>query len=203
MTTTSTAKKKQKAPPEKKRSSHDEIVNAAARLFREKGLAGTGVDEIMRSAGLTHGGFYSHFDDKTALVVEALGKAFADARRYMSIRDELQGEEWLHAVRDRYLSVAHVEAPGAGCVVPAVGAEVSRAVPEIRAAFTQGLEDTLGMLDDKLKCTHLSPEERRQLVLASLMQWVGAMTLARAVDDERLVDEILRTAKRASPTLPR
>ncbi len=203
--TSSAAKNQQKKPAQnaggaqaKKRTSHDAIVSAAARLFREKGFAGVGVDEIMHTAGLTHGGFYSHFDDKTALMVEALDAAFVEARRYMAIKDDLVGDAWLPAVRDRYLSRGHVDAPGGGCVIPSLGGEVARSAPDVKAAFTRGFSATVDMLDDKLKCTHLSPAERRELVLQSLMTWIGAMTLARAVDQPALVDEILQTAKRAT-----
>lgn len=203
MTTTAAPKKTKQQPVNaqaKKRTSHDAIVGAAARLFREKGFSGVGVDEIMHTAGLTHGGFYSHFADKTGLMVEALDAAFAEARRYMSIKDDLVGDAWLPAVRDRYLSRAHVDAPGGGCVIPTLGAEVARGADHVKAAFTRGFNDTVDMLDDKLKCTHLSPAERRELVLQSMMTWIGAMTLARAVDDDALVDELLQTAKRATKT---
>lgn len=188
-------------------ASHDAIVDVAARLFRERGFVGVGVDEVMSGAGLTHGGFYSHFGNKTALIEEAIARAFDENRRMMLVvpadpaappRREIIGDEWFVAVRKRYLGRGHLEAAGAGCAIPALAGDVSRGSVEVRAAFTRSFQAIFALFEERMASSSLPPAEARRFMLASLTQWIGAITLARAVNDDALADEILSTAMQAT-----
>ena len=175
---------------EEKTRSHARIVASAARLFRERGLDGASVADVMQDAGMTHGGFYKHFDSKDALVAETY------AERIDGVIDGLlapaaaaaPGEE-LSAALDVYLSSAHRDDRAHGCVFAAQTAEVGRGDAPGRAEFSAGITRYFARL-----ATLLSPRIRRRyrdadIVLASGM--LGAILLARAVDDPALGDRIL------------
>jgi TetR/AcrR family transcriptional repressor of nem operon len=163
------------------------VVEVAAALFRERGLNGVGVADIMASAGLTHGGFYGQFASKDALAVEAFDSALGENRR-----------GGLDVLIDQYLSLAHVQAPGLGCPLAALANDVARESPgsPLRGRFTHGVRHLVGLLSE------LSPqgakERRRQRALAKLSTLVGAVILARAVDDPSLADDLLQAARSAT-----
>lgn len=163
------------------------VVEVAAALFRERGLHGVGVADIMASAGLTHGGFYGQFASKDALAVEAFDSALGEDRRGA-----------LDMLIANYLSVGHVQSPGMGCPLAALANDVARepAGSPLRARFTHGVRHLVGLLSE------LSPqgvkERRRQRALAKLSTLVGAVVLARAVDDPSLADELLQAARIAA-----
>jgi TetR/AcrR family transcriptional repressor of nem operon len=163
------------------------VVEVAAALFRERGLHGVGVADIMASAGLTHGGFYGQFASKDALAVEAFDSALGEDRRGA-----------LDMLIANYLSVGHVQSPGMGCPLAALANDVAREPTgsPLRARFTHGVRHLVGLLSE------LSPqgvkERRRQRALAKLSTLVGAVVLARAVDDPSLADELLQAARIAA-----
>ncbi|KQO66325.1 TetR family transcriptional regulator [Methylobacterium sp. Leaf102] len=163
------------------------VVEVAAALFRERGLHGVGVADIMASAGLTHGGFYGQFANKDALAAEAFDSALAEDRR---------GE--VDAIVATYLSLAHVRSPGKGCPLAALANDVSREAPgsPIRARFTQGVERLASILADLTP--KASRERRRQRALATLATLVGAVVLARAIDDETLANDLIQAAQAAA-----
>jgi TetR/AcrR family transcriptional regulator, transcriptional repressor for nem operon len=166
---------------EAKDQSRARILAAAGRMFRERGIEGASLGDIMRTAGLTHGGFYRHFDGKDDLLSAALSQTFAE---FAAPLLDAPAAETAQRFRTRYLSPEHVASPGAGCPAAALGPEVARAAPRVRAEFTKGLEQMVqGLARDG------SPGARRE-ALASLSLMVGAVVLARAVDNG-LAEEIL------------
>lgn len=162
------------------------VVEVAATLFRERGLHGVGVADIMSAAGLTHGGFYGQFANKDALAVEAFECALSQDRR---------GD--IEALVAEYLSAEHVRSPGSGCPIAALASDVAREMPDsaVRHRFTQGVRRFAELIDKLLPRS--SAERRRQRALAAISTLVGAVILARAVDDEQLSGELLDAAKSA------
>ena len=168
-----------------KERTHVRIVENAARMLRERGLQGTGVADLMREAGLTHGGFYKHFDSKDALVESALEAAFGDIVALVENADELARYQAL------YLSQAHVENPGRGCPVAALGQEVARGSTELKATFGRGVNRIIAAVAARLRG---SPSARRQAAIRDLCTMVGAVVVARA-SDQRTADEVLAACR--------
>ena len=172
-----------KVSQEQARLNRQRVVEAAATLFRERGLHGVGVADIMASAGLTHGGFYGQFANKDALAAEAFDAAVSEDR---------SGD--VDAILANYLSLGHVQAPGKGCPLAALANDISREAPgsPVRARFTHGVERLASIL------ANLTPKasrvRRRQKSLATLSTLIGAVVLARAVNDEKLASDLLQAA---------
>ncbi len=167
------------------------IIKAASRLFGERGIDAVGVDAVMREAGLTHGGFYTHFPSKEALVAEATAAALArSAARWETIARE-QPESGYARIVESYLDPAHVAAPGRGCLLAALGPEVARR-PATRPGVTAAIR---AMLDALARC---APGQRRERAAAALCMIVGAVVLARASDDPALSAELLQAARAAA-----
>ena len=174
----------------------ERVLDAAAKLFRERGFSGIGVAELMKSAGLTHGGFYGQFESKEDLMAQACARAFEgslDRWRDLAARSP---ESPLPAVVKSYLSRAHRDQPGDGCVVAALGAEAAREGPALRRAVTDGTKALLEMLSEL--APGKSKAARRQQAAATFASMVGAMVLARAVDDDALSKEILQAVRAAT-----
>jgi TetR/AcrR family transcriptional repressor of nem operon len=169
------------------------IVRAAAAALRRGGLSGVSIPALMKRAGLTHGGFYGHFRDRDRLVAEAIVSAAMDTATGV-FADELSLEQALR----RYLSEEHVAHPEQGCVVAALGSEGAHQPAPIRRAFAEVARGLIGLVEKKL---HPGKPARTPgddaLRLTSAM--VGAVLLARLVDDQTLAERILRAA-RALPT---
>ena len=181
-------------PAGHKERTREQIVSAAARAFREQGVDGVSVPELMGRAGLTHGGFYAHFRNKDQLVAEACRSALADStgRLIETARKAPPGDRLAAFIR-AYASPAHRDDPGAGCIMPALAAELGRHdAPEVRAAFTdsfnQGIEKLARALPD-------DGTDRTDRALALMSGLAGAVMLARAVDDSALSDRILQSAR--------
>ena len=160
------------------------VVEVAASLFRERGLHGVGVADIMASAGLTHGGFYGQFANKEALAAEAFDTA---------LDEDYRGT--VDSIIANYLSLAHVRSPGMGCPLAALANDVAREPRggPVRARFTQGVERMASILAGLTP--RAAKERRRQRSLATLSTIVGAVVLARAVDDEALAAELIEAAQ--------
>jgi TetR/AcrR family transcriptional regulator, transcriptional repressor for nem operon len=173
-----------------KAASHERIVKAAAARIRRDGVDGLSVADLMREAGLTHGGFYRHFGSRDDLVAEAVEAALAHgSRRAEGARQG--GPEALATAIDAYLSPLHRDKPETGCAVAALPADAARSSPRTRAAYTAQVRRYLDLFAD---LTPAGDPDDPHLILAAL---VGAIALARAVDDPGLSDEILDRVARA------
>jgi TetR/AcrR family transcriptional regulator, transcriptional repressor for nem operon len=177
-----------------KTRNHDRIVEVAARRIREVGTEAPGVAEIMAGAGLTHGGFYKHFGSRDELVAEAAERTYAESERAVQhVIDS--AEDPLAAFVDWYLSSEHRDNPGAGCGVVALGNDVARAGDELRSAYTDQVRRYLARLDQLLGADGAPrPSDAATVALSTL---VGALLVARAVNDPELSERILRDAREA------
>jgi len=178
-----------RATPSRKEATHERIVAAAARAIRRSGYGGTGVADIMKEAGLTHGGFYGHFESKEDLMARACEKAFEDSRARWNRRLEEARGKPLAALAKGYLSAKHRDNPGAGCIIAALGPDASRHGAGVRRSITGWLRSAFAEIADMVPGR--GPAARRRRAIATYASWVGAMVLARAVDDRALSDEIL------------
>ncbi|RIH87631.1 putative HTH-type transcriptional regulator YfiR [Calidithermus terrae] len=173
----------------------EKILECATGAFRQHGLEGVTVPEVMKRTGLTHGGFYAHFESKDALVAEACRRGLEETLEAFFRSAEEAPEGTLHAVIRRYVSRVHRDHPEAGCVIPALGGEVAHhPSPRVRQAFTESVEGFLGALERALPA-ELPPEERRQQAVALAAGMVGAVLMARAVADRGLSDRIIQAAR--------
>jgi TetR/AcrR family transcriptional repressor of nem operon len=171
------------------------ILKTAARAFRERGVEPVGIAEVMHEAGLTHGGFYAHFPSKEALVAEATVLGLAESRQeFVSSAAETNPEAPLVEIIRRYVSRYHRDHPAEGCALPALTAEVAREPDSVRHAFTDGLEEWIGLLMEYMPGT--TPQEQRDAALVLAAGMAGAVALSRAVDDSSLSDRLLLTARR-------
>jgi TetR/AcrR family transcriptional regulator, transcriptional repressor for nem operon len=180
-----------KVSREKAAANRERILNAAAALFRAKGFGGIGVADIMKAADLTHGGFYGHFASKDDLVAQASRRTMA---RSAATWEEVVADTPDHpyaALLRHYLTVRHRDEPNRGCAFAALGTDAGRSGNAVRRAFAEGLQPLLAILTDAIPGR--SKAERRRKAVAAMAALVGALTLARAVDDPALSHEI-RTA---------
>jgi len=175
---------------QQKEQSHQRMLEVAARRFREEGLAGAGVQKIMEEAGLTHGGFYSHFASKSELMEAALSKS-ARAQRdiWLTGVQVLPVEKRLRSLVSRYLSHYHRDAPGAGCLLPALSAEISRAPDSVRETYDTLLRETVTEIEEALG------EGGHEEAVGALALCVGGLLLARAAQDPEFSDDILRSCR--------
>ena len=175
----------------------ERIVETAARLFREKGYDGIGVADLMKNAGLTHGGFYGHFASKEDLMIEACQHALEKSLEGWRTKVAQDPQQALPAIVDNYLTPKHRDQPGTGCPAAAMGVDVARMSPGARPAFTQATRQQFALLQDLMpdNTPDGTPERRRQQAIATFSAMVGAMVLARSIDDEALSQEILDAVK--------
>lgn len=171
---------------EEKEKSHRQIVEIAAARMRESGTEGPGVAEIMKAAGLTHGGFYKHFDSRDDLVAEAVDAAIEQGQSDLSRAVEGAADP-LAAFLEEYVSEKHRDNPGAGCTVVALGADAARADPRVRASYGAQVEKYIARMEDLLG----GGEDARPKAIAAVTSMVGAVLISRAIDDEALSEEIL------------
>jgi len=182
-------------PPRHKASTRRRIVEGAATALRARGVSGMGVADLMRRAGLTHGGFYSHFASKDALVAAAVDAAGEQSvRNLRQVLERAGGKPPFKAIVDAYLSPAHRDRPDRGCVFAGVAAELARESPAARQALTVRLEGLLRLLAEHVPDRR--GVSRRRQAMAVLSCLVGALMLSRAVDDPETSEEILAAARR-------
>jgi TetR/AcrR family transcriptional regulator, transcriptional repressor for nem operon len=179
----------QRATLKAKELTHERIVDAAARAIRRSGYDGTSVADIMKEAGLTHGGFYAHFASREAMLAEAADRAGAEAvaastRVAATAPPEQAMQRLLHA----YLSKEHVESVEMGCPVAALGSEMPRQAPEVRRAATRRIKEMIDVVARQSSDWGQPGAHEHALVTVATM--VGALVLARAVDDARLSDTL-------------
>jgi|ERR1700688_203968 len=166
-----------------KAETHTRIVKVAAKRFRELGLEGIGVADVMREAGVTVGGFYKHFGSRDELVVEALAAAFKD----LDVWEE-HTADMAHLLQN-YLTEAHRDAPGTGCAMGALVGDMTRGSKSARALYTARVKRSLAFFSALLPSNRHSDERRRALLILSAL--LGAINLSRAVSDPNLSREIL------------
>ncbi|MFL5373308.1 MAG: TetR/AcrR family transcriptional regulator [Myxococcales bacterium] len=159
-------------------------VAAASRLFRQHGIEAVSVADVMAAVGLTAGGFYRHFDSKEALLKEACAEAFAQSGLAR------QPGNSPGAILRRYLSKAHRDAPSVGCPLPALASDMPRQPGGVRRTYTDGVRGALARVGEVV------PGADARVRLALLCSMVGAVALARAVDDEELSEAVLRETSR-------
>jgi TetR/AcrR family transcriptional repressor of nem operon len=166
---------------------HERILDQAAKLFRERGFSGVSVSEIMKATGLTHGPFYNHFPSKEALMAESMQHISRKALGKMSeVESSAEGRD---AYIGDYLTTAHRDAPGDGCLVAALAPEISRE-PAVRDPLTSHL----GGFIDQMGSQFPWPEDKpaRQQAIRAIASMIGGLVMARAVSDTALSEEILR-----------
>lgn len=176
-------------PPGQKAETRRRILDAAAAVFRRQGYHASGVDQVMREAGLTPGGFYAHFASKEALFAEMLPHALRQTRTLTETDPTAPvGGDWLQQVAARYLSPGHRRLVDAGCPLPALLPEVARATEPSRRAFQELFEEVIAHIAAR-------GDRHRDEATALLAILVGGMTLARAVADEAEGDRILAACR--------
>lgn len=187
--------------PNRKESTHERIVEAAARAIRRSGYGGTGVADIMKDAGLTHGGFYAHFDSREAMLAEAADRAGAEGVATMGriAAKTSSPQQALQKMMEAYLSKEHVNGIETGCPVAALVSEMPRQAPEVRHAATRHIKEMIDLVARQSPDWGQPTAHKHALVTLATM--VGALVLARAVDDQRLSDALREAAlKHLNPT---
>ncbi|WP_046655902.1 TetR/AcrR family transcriptional regulator [Lysobacter capsici] len=182
-----------RTPASSKQATRDRIVDAAARAIRRSGYNGTGVADIMKAAGLTHGGFYAHFDSREAMLAEAADRAGRDAVVLMErVAASVPPQQALQAMARAYLSETHVKSIETGCATAALGSEMPRQAPDVRRAATRRIKEMIDLVARHSPDWGQAGAHEHALVAVSTM--VGALVLARAVDDARLSDALREAA---------
>jgi TetR/AcrR family transcriptional repressor of nem operon len=184
----------------RKEITHDRIVDVAARAIRRSGYDGTGVADIMKEAGLTHGGFYAHFGSRDALLAEAGDRAGADSvARAARIAADAPTGQALQALMQAYLSPQHIEGVENGCVVAALCSEMPRQAPEVRRAATIHIKEMIDLFARQMP--DWGQPQAYELAMTTLCTLIGTTMMARAVDDPKLSDALCKAAlKKLSET---
>ena len=181
--------------PSRRESTHERIVGVAARVLRRNGYGGVGVADVMRQAGLTHGGFYAHFPSRDALLAEALAHAGRDGAARLGQRMDqrvARGQSALRALVESYLSESHLRDVEHGCVVAALGAEMHRQAPEL---LEPSAVPVRGLIATVLQALPAGSTPEQAMVMASTL--VGALQLARTLGDNAQGKALLAAARSA------
>lgn len=166
------------------------ILGAASRLFRERGIKATTVPDIMQDCGLTVGGFYKHFDSKEELFRAAMAEAIEEMRgQFGKIDPKLRGEAWRKFIARNYLTEAHRDNRGAGCVLAALGGDIQRADEQTRRWFQEGLDQVIDLFTERMEGE--TPADRRSQAWQFLAGLVGGLIMSRSVADTAPSMEIL------------
>lgn len=168
------------------------VINEASRLFREHGFDGIGLKDLMQGAGLTQGAFYKQFASKADLAAQAAGQAMASGKRRWMAAAEANPQDPLGAVIAFYLSMEHRADRTDGCPIVALGADAARQNADVKAAFEAGIREYLDMLGPWVGDAESDAPSGRAMAIASTM--IGAMVIARCVNDERLSRQFLDAA---------
>jgi TetR/AcrR family transcriptional regulator, transcriptional repressor for nem operon len=173
-------------------ANRERVIDVASRLFRERGFDGVSVADVMKAAGLTHGGFYGQFDSKNHLAAEACGRAAIDSAKKWNVIADEAGVDAFEALVRFYLAPERVSSPGAGCIFACLGPEATRQDRPVRRVLAKGLEALLSVLTRAIPGR--SAADTRKRAIAAMSEMVGAMVLARCVGDRAFADEILAAA---------
>lgn len=178
-----------------KDASHERIVQAAARAIRRSGYHGTGVADIMKEAGLTHGAFYAHFESREAMLAEAADRAGAESNALANrVVAAAPPEQALQALVRAYLSEEHLATIETGCPVAALASEMPRQSPEVRRAATNRIKEMIDLVARQSPDWGKPGAHERALVTVATM--VGTLMLARAVDDPVLSESLCRAGSK-------
>jgi TetR/AcrR family transcriptional repressor of nem operon len=171
------------------------VIDAASRLFRERGFDGIGLKDLMEAAGLTQGAFYKQFASKDDLVAQASERALEGAIQRWLAAAEANPKDPLGAVIALYLSMAHREERGGGCPIVALGADAARQGSEVKASFEGGIRKYLDLIGEWVG--RPKGEDTTDKAMAVLSTMVGAMVLSRAVNNKRLSKRFLQAAAKS------
>jgi TetR/AcrR family transcriptional repressor of nem operon len=160
------------------------ILDVASKLFREKGFDAVSVSEVMQAAGLTHGGFYGHFASKDDLVAQTVAHVLSG---------DAGGAVDLRAYLDAYLAPRHRDNAAQGCPTAGLAADIRHQTPAAQAAMTAGLRSQIDRMAQALP--EIDAADRRRAAIGTWAAMVGAVILARAIDDTALSDEVLRETR--------
>jgi TetR/AcrR family transcriptional repressor of nem operon len=179
---------------EHKLETHARIVRKASVRLREKGAHGIGVADLMKDAGLTHGGFYAHFDSREALVIEAFAHAMdRSTERWRKLAEQTAPDKRLATIVESYLTPIHRDDPGHGCAVPTLAAEIARESLKTRRVFAGRMEQMIDMLADQI---HGVPRKAaRKQAMAALATMMGSLVMARIAGSGEFSDEILKAGR--------
>ncbi len=181
---------------EHKQETHARIVKKASVRLREKGAHGIGVADLMKEAGLTHGGFYAHFDSREALVIEAFAYAMdRGTERWRKLAEQTPPDKRLAAIVESYLTPVHRDDPGHGCAVPTLGAEIARESPKTRRAFAAKLDQMIDMLADQIP--DVPRNAARKQAMATLATMMGTLVLSRIAGTGEFSGEMLGAGREA------
>ncbi|WP_024509823.1 TetR/AcrR family transcriptional regulator [Bradyrhizobium sp. ARR65] len=192
---------------EHKQETHARIVRKAAVRLREKGAHGVGVADLMKEAGLTHGGFYAHFESRDALVIEAFAYAMdRSIEHWRKIAEQTAPDKRLAAIVESYLTPAHRDDPGHGCAITSLGAEVARESPKTRKAFAAKVEQLIDLMAEQIPGVPRKAARKQAASLLATM--MGTLVLARIAGNGEFSDEILQAGRdvalgRAAKPLPK
>ena len=182
-----------------KQRTREKVLKAAAKAIRAQGPHRVGVATVMGKAGLTHGGFYAHFDSKDALVAAAIGQMFDEARgNWARLTLEKPPADALAVYIDFYLSATHRDAVTAGCPIPILAPELRRLAKPCREAFAAGVASLTARLRSQLELTGI--EHAEDEASSMLAEMIGALALARAEPDATRSDAILAASRRRLKT---
>jgi TetR/AcrR family transcriptional repressor of nem operon len=182
---------------EHKQETHARIVRKASVRLREKGAHGIGVADLMKEAGLTHGGFYAHFDSREALVIEAFGYAMdRSMEHWRKTAEHIAPEKRLATIVDSYLTTVHRDDPGHGCAIPTLGPEIAREGPKARRAFAAKLEQMIDMIADQI--TDVPRRAARKQAAATLATMMGTLVMSRIAGNGEFSDDILAAGREAA-----
>jgi len=168
------------------------VIEAAGRLFRERGFEGVGLNDLMGAAGLTQGGFYKQFKSKDDLAAQACDRVLADSTERLTHLVESSGENALATIISGYLSAEHRDQIADGCIFPALGPDADRHSPALIRSFETGIRSYLKVIDLAMQASSAQEAERDPAVVLSTM--VGALVLSRLAEDETLSNRILNSA---------
>lgn len=175
-------------PPGHKEEKRRELLKASGALVKERGFAASGVDALTEAAGVTSGAFYSHFTSKNDLLKALVESELRASNEMWAANPHETAEDWIGYELDRYLSMSHVRHPEAGCVLPALGAEIARADGDVKKAYARELAKGIDILTRRL-----GDEDR---AWAFLCQMVGAILLARTMPDQKSQRALIESSKR-------
>jgi TetR/AcrR family transcriptional regulator, transcriptional repressor for nem operon len=176
---------------EQSETNRTSLLQAAGRLFNEKGFDGVGVAEVAKEAGLTHGALYAHFPSKDALAAEAFSDGIAHRLKSMR-RRKRTFEEYLDAM----FSIEHRDNLAEGCPMTASASEIARQGAAVATSFAQAFQETVAVLEESIE-DDIPASERRHLAVSALTAQIGAMAVARGVARVAplLSKEVLRTVR--------
>jgi len=182
---------------EHKQETHDRIVRKASVRLREKGAHGIGVADLMKEAGLTHGGFYAHFDSRDALVIEAFAYAMdRSIARWRKLAEETSTDKRFAAIVESYLTPLHRDDPGRGCAITSLGAEIARESPKTRKAFAAKIDEMVEMITDQMP--DVPRKTARKQAIGAIATMMGTLVLSRVAGAGEFSDEVLAAGREAA-----